>query len=98
MALQNSNPTTGKKNNVLNICVFWLDQNGDPQKRSFSSSLDKDPLGDALKFSNAKRAEGGRHVVMSTENSDQVGQMGVDSIVDGKTPDGHDYTWKKRRV
>ena len=27
-----------------------------------------------------------------------VGKFGVDSIIDGKCPDGIDYTWKKRRV
>jgi hypothetical protein len=27
-----------------------------------------------------------------------VGLFGADSIVDGKCPDGHDYTWKKRRI
>lgn len=26
------------------------------------------------------------------------GMFGVDSIVDGKCPDGVDYTWKKRRI
>jgi len=82
----------------LNITVFWLDANLNPQCRSFSSALDKDPLGDALKFSNEKRQEAGvRHVCISTENSEQVGQMGVDSIIDGKTPDGQEYTWRKRR-
>lgn len=28
---------------------------------------------------------------------DIVGTFGVDSIVDGKCPDGVDYTWMKRR-
>jgi len=27
-----------------------------------------------------------------------VGIFGADSIVDGKCPDGVDYTWKKRRI
>lgn len=26
-----------------------------------------------------------------------VGMFGADSIKDGKCPDGHDYTWMKRR-
>ena len=26
------------------------------------------------------------------------GMFGVDSIVDGKCPDGVDYTWRKRRI
>ena len=29
---------------------------------------------------------------------DIVGKFGVDSIIDGKCPDGVDYTWKKRRI
>ena len=83
----------------LNICVFWLDQHGNPNKRSFSTGLNADPLSESLTFANAKRKEDGvSHVAMSTVNNEQVGSMGVDSIVDGKTPDGHDYTWKKRRV
>jgi len=35
------------------------------------------------------------HIVLSAENPNQVGQMGVDEIVDGKNPDGSDYTWSK---
>ena len=35
------------------------------------------------------------HITMCAENADQVGQMGVDSVVDGKLPDGEDYTWSK---
>lgn len=27
-----------------------------------------------------------------------VGKFGVDAVEDGKCPDGHDYTWKKRRI
>jgi predicted NUDIX family phosphoesterase len=34
---------------------------------------------------------------MVSEDANQVGEMGVDSIVEGKTPDGHVYDWKKRR-
>jgi hypothetical protein len=26
-----------------------------------------------------------------------IGKFGADSIQDGKCPDGHDYTWMKRR-
>jgi hypothetical protein len=26
-----------------------------------------------------------------------VGKFGVDEIVDGMTPDGHEYSWVKRR-
>lgn len=27
-----------------------------------------------------------------------VGKFGVDEVANGKTPDGVDYTWKKRRA
>ena len=36
-----------------------------------------------------------RHVVMSSEPVEMVGKLGVDSIVDGRTPDGHVYDWSK---
>lgn len=38
-----------------------------------------------------------RHVTMSAEYDDMVGQIGVTAVENGKTPDGQDYTWKKRR-
>lgn len=38
------------------------------------------------------------HITMVSENVDMVGEQGVDSIVDGKTPSGHEYDWKKNRA
>jgi len=35
-------------------------------------------------------------VAMVGENPDQVGKMGVDSVQDGKLPNGEAYTWKMR--
>jgi hypothetical protein len=32
---------------------------------------------------------------MVAEDPRQVGKPGVDAVVDGKTPDGHDYEWSK---
>lgn len=34
-------------------------------------------------------------ITMCSENANIVGKMGVDSIVDGKTPDGVEYDWNK---
>lgn len=81
----------------ISIIVFWQDQHVNPQGRSFSSAFEADPMGAALVLMEEKRREGMRHVCMSVENSDSVGKPGVDSVVDGKTPDGHTYDWKKRR-
>jgi len=36
-------------------------------------------------------------VCFTSYDPHRVGKDGVDSIVDGKTPDGHPYTWMKRR-
>lgn len=34
-------------------------------------------------------------ITMVSENPNQVGKLGVDSVVDGKTPDGEVYDWSK---
>ena len=39
----------------------------------------------------------GYFVTIKSEDFEVVGIFGVDSIVDGKCPDGIDYNWKKRR-
>lgn len=66
----------------------------EPKCRTFTS----DKLTEALSFCQEKRNEPGvHHVSLCSEDPSSVGKPGVDSIVDGKTPDGHDYTWMKRR-
>ena len=37
-------------------------------------------------------------VTIQVNGMEIVGRFGADSIVDGKCPDGVDYTWKKRRI
>ena len=51
----------------------------------------------ALSYAEVSRKAHCRFVTMVCENPNQVGQMGVDSVENGKLPDGSDYTWKKRR-
>jgi hypothetical protein len=34
-------------------------------------------------------------ITMCSEMTDHVGKVGVDSVEDGKTPDGHVYDWNK---
>ena len=36
-------------------------------------------------------------IAIVAENPNCVGKQGVDSVVDGKLPDGNDYEWEKRR-
>ena len=37
-------------------------------------------------------------VTIQINGMEIVGRFGADSIVDGKCPDGVNYTWKKRRI
>ena len=42
--------------------------------------------------------QSGEFVTILVNGMELVGRFGADSIVDGKCPDGIDYTWKKRRI
>lgn len=67
--------------------------NTEPKCQSFKTI----ELSEALVFCNLKRKEAGvSHVVLSSVNDDQVGQMGVETVADGKTPDGQPYEWSKQ--
>ena len=52
-------------------------------------------LTDALQYTEGWRRMGMTFVTMVSENPDCVGGPGVDSVVDGRTPDGVAYTWNK---
>ena len=49
----------------------------------------------ALRIAKEMRDTGHRFVTMASENPEHVGKPGVDTVADGKTPDGHDYDWSK---
>lgn len=91
------NVKTKLKANKMSIvyAVFYL-ENGS-SKVMFSSDLNK-ALNDCecLRV-RRKNGELISHVNMVSEDTNMIGQHGVDSIIDGKTPDGHEYSWKKRR-
>lgn len=72
--------------------VYWTGSEGDANAKNFLE------LSEALLFSKWMRTCNATFVTMVSENPDSVGKPGVDSIVDGKTPDGHVYDWKKRRI
>ena len=52
-------------------------------------------MSEALAQTSIRRSEGNTFVTMVSENPQSVGKPGVAAIVDGKTPDGHDYEWSK---
>ena len=76
----------------MSIVVFYLRADGTPAKYDYA---DKD-FGLAMKEMESLRSQGMTHVCMSSQLEGQVGKPGVASIVDGKTPDGHDYDWTKQ--
>lgn len=73
--------------------VYWTDCDSG-QIREYQT----DNMVAALNMSNTMRQEGHRFVVMAVENTDMVGSFGVQAVIDGKLPNGDDYTWKKRRI
>ena len=85
----------------MNVVVFWIEP---PNPAAFFPSMQQpmayhtNDLGVALQVAEEKRRAGMRHVTISTENPDSVGQPGVTAVTDGKTPDGNEYGWKKRRL
>lgn len=68
--------------------VNWKDKAG----VSFEEEVKT--LGDAMTFAK----ELGILVTINGGGIELVGVFGADEIKDGKLPDGHDYTWKKRRI
>jgi len=61
----------------------------------WSHSHNVDTLSEALRHTEGWRRIGMTFVTMVSEHPDSVGRTGVDSVVDGKTPDGVAYTWNK---
>jgi len=86
----------------MSYAVFWIESTAtdffpgfsEPRVKTFTDLQ----LTEALQHAEHMRKAGHRHVCLSSEDPNRVGSDGVDTIADGKTPDGHDYTWKKRRL
>jgi len=71
--------------------VYWSSEDGAARSKDYLE------MTDALTEANRMRTIGMAYVAMVGENPNQVGNMGCDSVEDGKLPTGEDYTWKKRR-
>jgi len=88
----------------MSIVVLWIDTWLDDDcllphnvsEARFKEFKD-DQLTKALAFAAEKRKNVScSHVIISTELAGSVGKPGVDSVENGKTPDGHDYEWSKK--
>jgi hypothetical protein len=82
----------------MSIVVYWLHDSATIGTVTEHKEFTELQLTDALAFCQRLRNGGARHVCLSSENPNSVGKPGVDSVQDGRTPDGHEYGWKKRRV
>lgn len=71
--------------------VYWTASDGQACSEDFIEMVE------ALTQTNYLRNIGCSYVTMVSENPNQVGKMGVDSVEDGKLPSGEVYTWKMRR-
>jgi hypothetical protein len=69
--------------------IYWTDENHQAQGQEVTE------LVQALQITKDKRDAGYSFVTMVSENPQHIGKQGVDTIVDGKTPDGHTYDWSK---
>ena len=72
--------------------IYWTSEDGAAKSEQYSEMVE------ALTRANHMRTVGMAYVAMVSENPNQVGKMGVDSVADGKLPSGESYTWKKRRI
>ena len=74
--------------------VYWTSPTGDGATSSWFDSMTE-----ALAFMQFLRRDSSENkfISMASESADNVGKMGVDSVVDGKCPDGVEYSWVKRR-
>ena len=69
--------------------IYWTDDNKQAHGQEAAEIVQ------ALQVTKDKRDAGYSFVTMASENTQHVGKQGVDTIVDGKTPDGQDYDWSK---
>lgn len=84
--------------------VYWMEATAPishtyvPQSQQFGSSEMTAALQCCEQLRTRRRnGEPISFVTFVSEDPNQVGQAGVDTVADGKLPDGADYTWRKRR-
>jgi hypothetical protein len=69
--------------------IYWTDENQQVHGQEASAIVQ------ALQITKEMRDRGYTFVTMASENPQHAGKQGVDTIADGKTPDGQEYDWSK---
>ena len=82
-----SNPARCSRQKEDMYIVKWKNKNGELFEREF------DNLSPAMEWAKAIS----EFVTIAGGGYEIVGKFGSDCIIDGLLPDGHEYTWKKRR-
>lgn len=71
--------------------VYWSEEGGVAHVRAFAS----DQLVEALQFCESCRRQGRRHVCISSELDESIGEVGVDAVTEGRLPGGQPYDFSK---
>jgi hypothetical protein len=77
------------------ICVYWI--NPDIEGAYFRKFSETE-LAAVLRFCDQLRKDGNKFVTTASEPTEMVGQPGVDTVADGKLPNGEPYEWTKDRA
>ena len=75
----------------MSIVVYWKEATGQAAMQEFEQGQ----LSQALQLCELKRREGKRHVCISSEMADSVGQDVVSSVEGKRLPNGSEYDWSK---
>ncbi len=80
----------------MSIVIFWLESQEQEGPRSLHRIFqDAELLASLEFFRETQKRPSVSHVVSCAEMAAMVGKRGVESVVNGKTPDGKDYDWSK---
>lgn len=76
--------------NTAGYMVFWF--NAGPECEFFEPSRMSESL---ARMNELRKDSKNQFVGFVSQDPNRVGSDGVDSVVNGKTPDGHPYEWSK---
>jgi hypothetical protein len=82
---------------IEGFMVYWVDTELDQSMAAlFSKDNSESPMGDALShMKNLRKISTNQFVTMVSQNANSVGKPGVDSVENGKLPNGEEYSWSK---